>query len=123
MILREYFKKSHFKLSYQDLLMLFIDISNQKITSKTNAPISFSLDNIEVSSDKRKINKKHFSFTGTSAYKSNHSQEHSLVMLVIYCLTGNKPMDNYEKSLEPIYGTKLYWALKRAMKQKISLII
>ena len=79
-----------------------------------NENCSFSLDNI-------KISKKNFSYNGKTT--SNIPWKRSLVLLIIECLTGVKMVDYDEKYIEPLHGTKLYWALKRAINEKIMLII
>ena len=116
MILREYLKKQHFKLSYQDLLMLFSHISNQTLLMKSNKNPSFSLDNITV-------NKNVFSFDEKRIRTTTDKWKHSLALLVIHCLTGKKKNGELEKSLETIFETKLYWALKRAIKHSKILLI
>lgn len=142
MNLREYLTKSKFKISYNDALQIFMNISKQmkSLEQQGKAVFSLSLDDIEESNDNWKIvDKKIFKGDsikidiGNKDFLSPELEEgmhgdtsglYSLASIIAYCLTGSRDIENNFEELEFIRETKLYWALKRILhNQKRTLLL
>ena len=136
MNLREFLTKSKFKISYNDALQIFKDVSEQLTSLEQDKIVhSLSLDDIaqnsddiwEISDDKfvKKgttkigINKHDFLSPELEAgIHSNTSGWYSLAAIIAHCLTGKRDIDNQFEELESIRETKLYWALKRILNNE-----
>lgn len=137
MNLREYLTKSKFKISYNDALQIFMNISNQMkcLEQQGKAVFSLSLEDIIKKSDNNwviktdKIFKKEAikitignkDFLSPELEEGGHTATsgwYSLASIVAYCLTGKRDIENNFKHLESIRETKLYWALKRILHDK-----
>ena len=137
MNLREYLTKSKFKISYNDALLIFMDVSTQMKSLEQRGYMipSLSLDDIVKDSNgdwavtQKKIlkigsmkipidNKDFLSPELKEANLTNTSGWYSLASIVAYCLTGKRDIENNFEDLESICETKLYWALKRILHVK-----
>ena len=136
MKLKEYLKDSHFTLTYSDALLLFTNIGEEMKSLEQNGVViyalslndiirdknKFSISKEKINSSKQKkvsIKKKDFTSPEIdSSMLSEKSGIYSLASLVAYCLTGKKDIEKKFKELETIRETKLYWALKRALRDK-----
>ena len=137
MNLREYLTKSKFKISYNDALLIFMDVSTQmkSLEQQGKKVFSLSLDDIikEAEGKWEIVDKKIFKkdsmnitigekdFLSPELEGGNHTQtsgRYSLASIVAYCLTGKRDIENKFEELESIRETKLYWALKRIFNNR-----
>ena len=137
MNLRDFLTKSKFKISYNEALQIFIEVSTQMKSLEQQGKMVFSLslddiikgekDNWEIvgkkifkeGSMKITIDKKDFlspELEGGTHTKT--SGRYSLASIVAYCLTGKRDIENNFEDLESIRETKLYWALKRIFNNR-----
>lgn len=142
MNLREHLTKSKFKISYNDALQIFTNVSTQLKSLEQQDKIVFSLslddiiknpdDNWEIKDEKifKKgsmkvvIDKK--DFLSPELEGGNHTKTsgwYSLASIVAYCLTGKRNIEDNFEELESIRETKLYWALKRILNNEKRVIL
>ena len=136
MNLREYLTKSKFKISYNDALQIFTNVSEQlKSLEQDKIVFSLSLDDIiknpddnwEITDNKffkkgtTKITINNKDFLSPELEAGGHTESsgwYSLASIIAYCLTGKRDIENNFEELESIRETKLYWALKRILNNE-----
>ena len=134
MTLKDFLKKNHYQLNYNDCLILFTYLVDQIRTLKEKNKIIpfFSIENIVKINDAWKFNNQNKifniddntifpdknDFTPPEENYTYKSGLYSLACLITFCLTNKREHTSSEilSTLKPIYATKLYWALKRLLK-------